>query len=161
MQDDTVVTTSGASEGPRYLSQSEGGVWAACGLKAYARWFLQHRDGDESPRQQVGSMGHAILADRVTARFRGVAADPWAACSAEAERRMWPESYSNGFEQAAAAADLLAREMDLDHAYLLPDLYSDDHLNYVPPRPLAEVRLRVPWHKMAWAFGGLVEKGWR
>src|SRR5687768_15450313 len=152
MQDDTVVTTSGASEGPRYLSQSEGGDWAACGLKAYARWILQHRDGDESPRQQVGSMGHAILADRVTARFRSMEAAPMDSVIDEAVRRGWQDGWSSNFAQAHDAADLLAQEMGLDHAYLLPDLYSDDHLNYVPPRPLAEVRLRAPWRKVAWAF---------
>jgi hypothetical protein len=163
MQDDTVVTTSSAADGPRYLSQSEGGDWAACGLKAYARWILQHRDGDESPRQQVGSMGHAILADRVTARFRGIEPDAHDACSDEAQRRGWSTGWQAGVPQAADAADLLAREMDLDHAYLLPDLYSDDHLNYVPPRPLAEVRLRVPWNKVSWAFrdGSDVSRGWR
>src|SRR5688572_3189217 len=149
MQDDTVVTTSGASEGPRYLSQSEGGDWAACGLKAYARWILQHRDGDESPRQQVGSMGHAILADRVTARFRGRPDDhaPVAAARAEADRRGWPDGWQESVPQARAAADLLAREVGLDHVHLVPDMWTDDG-----PRPLAEVRLRVPWRKVAWTF---------
>lgn len=153
MQDDALVT-SGAPEGPRYLSQSEGGDWAACGLKAYARWILQHRDGDESPRQQVGSMGHAILADRVTARFRGEpdAHAPVQAAMDEAERRGWQGEWWDSLPQARDAADLLAREMDLDHAYLLPDLYSEDHGRHVPPRPLAEVRLRVSWNKLAWAF---------
>lgn len=151
MQDDALVT-SGAAEGPRYLSQSEGGDWAACGLKAYARWILQHRDGDESPRQQVGSMGHAVLADRVTARLRGVEPDPYEAICAEAARRGWPDGWQSGYMQAYSAADLLAREMDLDRVYLLPDLYSEDHGRYVPPRPLAEVRLRVRWPNLAWAF---------
>src|SRR5687767_12486145 len=109
MQDD-VSTTIGSPDGPRYLIQSEGGGWAACGLKAYARWILQHRDGDESPRQQVGSMGHAILADRVTARFRSMEAAPMDSVIDEAVRRGWHDGWSECFPQARAAADLLARE---------------------------------------------------
>src|SRR5688572_30081847 len=137
----------------RFLSQSEGGDWLACGVRAYSRWILGLRDsGDESPRQQVGSIGHAILADRVTARFRGVHMDPTSAAKAEASRRRWPDGWSGGLAQAEAAADLVARAMGLDDAYLLPDLYTDERFNYAPPRPLAEVRLHAPWDKVAWAF---------
>src|SRR5688572_14687330 len=111
---------------PRFLSQSEGGDWLACGVRAYSRWILGLRDsGDESPRQQVGSIGHAILADRVTARLRGVRGDPAAAAEAEAGRRRWPDGWAAGVAQAEAAGDLVARELGLDHAYLLPDLYTD------------------------------------
>src|SRR5688572_32572745 len=116
---------------PRFLSQSEGGDWLACGVRAYSRWVLGLRDsGDESPRQQVGSVGHAILADRVTARFRGERPSPGSASAEEAKRRRWPSNWVDGFDQALAAADLVAREMGLDHAYLLPDLYTDERFNY-------------------------------
>ena len=143
-------------EGPRYLSQSECSDWAACGLKAYARWVAGLRDGDESPRQMVGSMAHAILADRTLARFRGSDADPWAACTAEAERRRWAESYSDGFEQASDAADLVACEVGLDHAHLVPDVWSSAE-EAGGPRPLAEVRLHVPWQRIMWSMD---QRGW-
>lgn len=106
-------------------------------------------------------MAHAILADRVTARFHERDAEPGDACSDEAQRRGWRHGWQAVAPQAVDAADLVAHEMGLDHAYLLPDLYSDDHKDYVPPRPLAEVRLRVPWNKVAWSFGGMADRGWR
>jgi hypothetical protein len=133
-------------DGPRFLSQSEGGDAMACGLRWFARWILGLRDGDESPRQQVGSMAHAILADRVTARFRGGEPGPHLAATIEAERRGWGEGWSSSLAEASAAADLVASEVGLDHVHLLPDLYS------CTGGPLAEVRLHAPWRKLAWAF---------
>lgn len=141
----------------RFLSQSEGGDWLACGVRAYSRWVLGLRDsGDESPRQQVGSIGHAILADRAAARHRGVRRDPAAAAGAEAARRRWPNGWVDGLSQAEAAADLVARDMGLDDACLVPDLYS------CTGGPLAEVRLHAPWGKVAWAFkdGPTMSRGW-
>ncbi len=131
----------------RFLSQSEGGDWLACGLRAYARWVLGLRDGDESPKQQVGSMGHAILADRVTARFRGVRIDPLAAVEAEAHRRRWRDDWMDGLTQAANSADAVAHEVGLDRVHLVPNMWTDEG-----PRPLAESRLRAPWNKVMWAF---------
>lgn len=142
-------------DGPRYLSQSECGDAASCGVKWYARWVTGLRDGDESPRQQVGSMGHAILADRVASRFRDTERDPYAACDVEAERRGWKVGWSDGYLQAQEAANLAAQEVGLDHVHLLPDLYSEPGER--GPGPLAEVRLRVLWNKVMWAMD---QGGW-
>lgn len=149
-------------DGPRFLSQSEAGDALACGVKWLSRWFYEIRDSDESPRQQVGSMAHAILADRVTARFRGEEASPNYACGMEAARRGWRTGWYEVQGQALDAANLVAREMNLDHAHLLPDLWTSLE-DAGGPRPLAEVRLRAPWNKIVWAFRDQdrVSPGWR
>jgi hypothetical protein len=133
----------------RFLSQSEGSDALACGLKWYDRWWLEHRDGSaETPQQMVGSLGHAVLAEVVRARHGQREDDPIRACVDEASRREWPSTWTMHAPQAEDAAIRIAAEMGLDHAHLLPNLYTDEG------GPLAEVRLRANWAKVAWAFGG-------
>lgn len=130
-----------------YLSQSEVNDRTACGLKGHARWDLSHRPAsDEAFPQRVGSVGHALLHERVVARFTGRDEDPWRAVSVEAERRGWPQAVTEEFSLATPAADLI------DEAYTskvapLPNLYTQDG------GPLAEVRLRVSWDMLAKFLG--------
>jgi hypothetical protein len=97
----------------------------------------------------------------VAVRFFNVSHCPQVAADVEAERRGWTGGWRDGFGQAKDAADLVAREVDLDRVHLLPDLYSDPGER--GPGPLAEVRLRVSWGKVAWAFRNALDfhdQGW-
>lgn len=137
---------------PIYLSQSEGGDWQGCPARAWARFFLGYRPPDDEDRpRRVGSMGHAVLNDRIAARFAGRDDDPSAAVAAEAERRGWSEVDPEEFDCAREAAARVADHLRLDSLRILPDLYSDG-AGTAARGPMSEVRLRVGWQRLVEFF---------
>lgn len=137
------------TEPPLYLSQSEVSDWTLCPFRAHARWILGYRPGhDETMPQRVGSMGHAILADVVNARWTGAPEDPEAAAEAEALKRRWSGVSGDEYEQALAGAHLAAEHVGLRRMDLVPDIYSVDRDEGRRIGPLAEVQLRVGWDRL-------------
>ena len=126
-----------------YISQSECSTALACGLQWFATWSLGFRPKyPENLPQRVGSMGHAILNDRVLARFHGRPALPVSAEDAEREKRGWGDwtpELEGEFFLAEQAANTLADAINLDS--LTPIIHNG--------APLAEVRLQVPWLQLA------------
>lgn len=146
-----------------FLSQSEGGDWQGCPARAWARFFLGYRPPDDEDRpRRVGSMGHAVINDRVAARFSGRDDDPTTAVNAEAERRGWSEVDAEEFDCAREAAARIADHLRLDSLRILPDLYSDD-AGTAARGPMSEVRLRVRWQRLAEFFtdGRTPSSHWR
>lgn len=140
-----------------FLSQSEVSDRTACGLKGHARWDLGHRpQSDESFAQRVGSIGHALLHNRVYARFLGASPNPWAALADETERRGWECSVDEEMALAMPAVDLIDDEYT-SKVHLLPNLYTADGGVF------AEVRLREPWSNLVKFFSdpGQQSPGWR
>ncbi len=131
-----------------YISQSECGTALACGLQWFATWSLGFRPKyPENLPQRVGSMGHAILADRVLARHHGRAADPETAANSEREKRGWGDwtpELEGEFTLAEQASNTLADAINLDS--LTPIIHNNT--------PLAEVRLQVPWTQLSAATTG-------
>lgn len=139
-----------------HLSQSEVNDRTACGLKGHARWDLGHRpSSDETFAQRVGSIGHALLHERVSARFRGREQDDLFAVVAEAQKRGWTCDVEDEADLSAPAADAIDEEYTSKVA-LLPNLYTDDGGAF------AEVRLRVAWSHLSAFFndGGRMSRGW-
>lgn len=126
-----------------YISQSECSTALACGLQWFATWSLGFRPQyPENLPQRVGSMGHAILNDRVLARYHGRDPAPIIAASNEREKRGWGEwtpELEGEFFLAEQAANTLADAINLDS--LTPIIHNG--------APLAEVRLQVPWLQLA------------
>lgn len=140
-----------------FLSQSEVSDRTACGLKGHARWDLGHRpQHDENFAQRVGSIGHALLRNRVDARFWGVSPNPWAALSDETEKRGWECNVDEEMALAMPAVDLIDDEYT-SKVSLLPNLYTADGGVF------AEVRLREPWSSLVKFFSdpGQQSPGWR
>lgn len=139
-----------------YLSQSEVNDRTACGLKGHARWDLGHRpQSDEWFGQRVGSIGHALLHERASARFDQRDESQSAALEVEIEKRGWECDVSEEYFLAQPAVDAI------DEAYtskvaLLPNLYTDDGGAF------AEVRLRFAWSKYGDFFvdNGQPSTGW-
>lgn len=131
-----------------YISQSECSTALACGLQWFATWSLGFRPKyPENLPQRVGSMGHAILADRVLARHHGRDPAPIIAASNEREKRGWGEwtpELEGEFFLAEQAANTLADAINLDS--LTPIIHNGE--------PLAEVRLQVPWAQLSAATTG-------
>lgn len=122
----------------RYLSQSEVSDWNQCPLKAHARWILGHRPPDDESRpQRIGSMAHAIFADRVEADIDGAFRTPHVAVRREAEKRGWVGDLDDDMHLAASAVDRLVESGCIDSR---PEFIvrHDGH-------PLVEVRLRAKW----------------
>ena len=132
----------------RFVSQSECGTALACGMQWFATWSLGFRPQyPETAAQRVGSMGHAILNDRVLARHIGRDPGPIMAASNEREKRGWGEwtpELEAEFTLAEQASDTLAAAIDLDN--LTPIIHNG--------APLAEVRLQVSWEQLAAATVG-------
>ena len=126
-----------------YISQSECSTALACGLQWFATWSLGFRPKyPENLPQRVGSMGHAILNDRVLARFHGRPALPVSAEDAEREKRgwgPWTDELAAEAQLAEQASNTLAEAINLDS--LTPIIHNG--------APLAEVRLQVPWSQLA------------
>jgi hypothetical protein len=98
------------------------------------------KDGDaEGPAQIAGSIGHAILADRVRARWVNEIATPWIAAQCEAEKREWSPGWRTYYDRANHAANLLADALRLDHIAVAPNLYTGEG------GPLCEVRVKAEW----------------
>ena len=131
-----------------YISQSECGTALACGLQWFATWSLGFRPKyPENLPQRVGSMGHAILNDRVLARYHGRDPAPIIAASNEREKRGWGEwtpELEGEFFLAEQASNTLADAINLDS--LAPIIHNG--------APLAEVRLQVPWTQLSAATTG-------
>lgn len=154
-------------ESPIYLSQSECGAWVSgCAAAAWARFVLGYRPPDDEDRpRRIGSMGHAVLADRVDASFKRAYPDPLAAIEIEAVRRGWPEDWPEKTEETSCAMDAAATVADrigLDSIALVPDLYSEDASASTATAgktrgPLAEVRLRARWSKVAEFFADVTQ----
>lgn len=141
---------------PLYLSQSECADWAGCPLRAHARWFMGLRPPDDEDRpRRVGSMGHAILHDRVLARYERREWGIDAAVEREAAKRGWSEILDDEVECAATAADRVAGALGLDGARVMPDIYTGE------PGMLAEKRARADWARVGEWFGGLASPPWR
>lgn len=145
-----------------HLSQSEAADWATCPMRAWGRWILGYRPPDDETRpQRIGSIGHALLAERVLARHAGREPDYTAAVEREATRRRWQVDTLPDLARALPAADQIAETLRLDSACLLPDLYSTPREGDEPRppggRPLAEVRLRATWSALASFMEG---RGW-
>ena len=90
----------------------------------------------ENMPQRVGSMGHAILNDRVLARYYNRDTGPIAAASIERTKRGWGEwtpELEDEFALAEGASNTLAEAIDLDN--LKPIIHNGS--------PLAEVRLKI------------------
>lgn len=142
------VATPGHRPTGRYVSQSECSTALGCGLQWFGTWGLGYRPQyPENLPQRVGSMGHAILADRVLARFHGRDAGPIMAASNEREKRGWGDwtpELEGEFALAEQAASTLAAAIDLDN--LKPIIHNG--------APLAEVRLQVTWEQLARATAG-------
>lgn len=153
--------TSPAAAAAIYLSQSECGTWQGCPAQAWARFVLGYRPPDDEDRpRRVGSMGHAVINDRVAARHDGRDADPHRAIGEEAERRGWSDDFTDRADEidcAVAAAGRIAAHLRLDSLRVLPDVYSeDDPAAPVRRGPLSEVRLRVRWQRLAEFFTDMV-----
>ena len=131
-----------------YISQSECGTALACGLQWFATWSLGFRPKyPENLPQRVGSMGHAILNDRVLARYHGRDPAPIIAASNEREKRGWGDwtpELEGEFALAEQASNTLADAINLDS--LTPIIHNG--------APLAEVRLQVPWSQLSAATTG-------
>lgn len=145
------VMTSPATAAAIYLSQSEGGTWQTCPAQAWARYVLGYRPPDDEDRpRRVGSMGHAVINDRIAARHDDRADDPREAVNVEADRRGWSEIDEVEFVCASRAASAVADHLRLGTLRILPDLYSDDGPAGTSRRgPMSEVRLRVKWPRLA------------
>lgn len=140
-----------------FLSQSEVSDRTACGLKGHARWDLGHRpQHDENFAQRVGSVGHALLHERVSARFWGASEEPWDAVAQEAKRRGWDCNVDEEMSLAQPAVDLIDDEYT-SKVSLMPNLYTPDGGVF------AEVRLRVKWSGLVKFFSdpGQQSPGWR
>lgn len=158
MQNLPVIGTAGAEWRSAFLSQSEVSDRTACGLKGHARWDLGHRpQHDETFAQRVGSVGHALLHERVSARFMGRMELPDVAVQAESERREWEAPVFDEVDLATPAVDAIDDEY-VSRVQLLPNLYSEK-----PGGVLAEVRLREPWSNLVKFFSdpGQQSSGWR
>lgn len=122
----------------RYLSQSEVSDWNQCPLKAHARWILGHRPPDDESRpQRIGSMAHAIFADRVEADIDGAFRTPHVAVRREAEKRGWVGDLDDDMQLAASAVDRLVESGCIDSR--------PEFIVRHDARPLVEVRLRAKW----------------
>ena len=131
-----------------YISQSECGTALGCGLQWFATWSLGFRPKyPENLPQRVGSMGHAILNNRVNAVYYDRSARPGDAADAEREKRGWGDwtpELEGEFALAEQASNTLADAINLDS--LTPIIHNG--------APLAEVRLQVPWSQLASANAG-------
>jgi len=131
-----------------YISQSECGTALGCGLQWFATWSLGFRPKyPENLPQRVGSMGHAILNNRVNAVYYDRPARPGDAADAEREKRGWGDwtpELEGEFALAEQASNTLADAINLDS--LTPIIHNG--------APLAEVRLQVPWSQLASANAG-------
>jgi len=140
----------------RFVSQSECNTALACGAQWFGTWFLGFRPQyPESMPQRVGSMGHAVLHDRVIAVRSDPprACDPAAAEDAERVKRGWGEWTSELEYEASlaeAAASTLAEHLNLDACEVL---------RAPGGGLLAETRLRVTWAEMEAAGFGKVIAG--
>jgi hypothetical protein len=102
------------------------------------------KDGDaEGPAQIAGSIGHAILADRMRARWSSSVTHALDAARDEADKREWSDGWTQYFVRAHHAADLLADALRLDHIAVAPNLYTDEG------GPLCEVRVKAAWKDVA------------
>ena len=136
---------------PRFLSQSECSDWLTCHLRAWTRWVLGYRaPDDDGPAQRVGSIGHVLLREMVSDAWHGRAQrlhslPMTAAVQAEAAKRRWSESIDLAAEHAQAipGARAIWDALDLDHAQVMPDLYSADPATR--GGALSEKRIAVPW----------------
>lgn len=140
-----------------FLSQSEVSDRTTCGLKGHARWDLGYRpEHDETFAQRVGSIGHALLHERASARFDQRSENVWAALSDETERRGWECNVDEEMALAMPAVDLIDDEYT-SKVSLLPNLYTADGGAF------AEVRLRVRWSSLVKFFSdpGQQSPGWR
>lgn len=140
-----------------FLSQSEVSDRVACGLKGYSRWDLGHRpQSDEWFGQRVGSIGHAMLHERVSARFDQRAENLVGAVDREHEKRGWDCPVDSEMCLAMPAVELIDDEYT-SKAHLLPNLYTIDGGAF------AEVRLRVKWSSLVKFFSdpGQQSPGWR
>lgn len=140
-----------------FLSQSEVSDRTSCGLKGHARWDLGYRpEHDETFAQRVGTIGHALLHERVSARFDQRSENVWAALSDETERRGWECNVDEEMALAMPAVDLIDDEYT-SKVSLLPNLYTADGGVF------AEVRLRVKWSNLVKFFSdpGQQSPGWR
>lgn len=141
-----------------FLSQSEVSDRTSCGLKGHARWDLGYRpEHDETFAQRVGSIGHALLHERVAARFDEREECPNAAVLEEHGRRGWAADTFDEVSLAQPAVDAVDGEY-VSRVSLLPNLYSDK-----PGGVLAEVRLRESWSNLVKFFSdpGQQSPGWR
>ena len=118
--------TSPAAAAAIYLSQSECGTWQGCPAQAWARFVLGYRPPDDEDRpRRVGSMGHAVINDRVAARHEHRDPDPHMAIEIEGERRGWGWTYDGAADEvdsAIAAAGRVASHLRLDSLRILPDV---------------------------------------
>ena len=137
--------------GKRFASQSEAGAAIECGVKWFGTWWLGHRPAyPENMPQRVGSMGHAILNDRVHAVYHGRDVDPAGAADAERIKRKWgpwSNELAGEAEQAEQAANTLAESVGLDRMRIVPNTITADG------GPLAEVRAHANWAEVAAAAG--------
>lgn len=141
-----------------FLSQSEVSDRTACGLKGHARWDLGYRpEHDETFAQRVGSIGHALLHERVAARFDEREEHFDVAAREEGERRGWNLNVFDEVELATPAVDAIDTEY-VSRVSLLPNIYSEK-----PGGVLAEVRLRESWSSLVKFFSdpGQQSPGWR
>lgn len=151
--------TSPAAAAAIYLSQSECGTWQGCPAQAWARFVLGYRPPDDEDRpRRVGSMGHAVLLERVVSPWYGTAYDPMGAVMGEQERRGWSSIDDDEYTSARDATERIASHLNLDRLRILPDVYSEDDPAAPSVRrgPLAEVRLRVRWQRLAEFFTDMV-----
>lgn len=132
---------------PKHIAQSEVNAWATCPFQAWTRYHAGvFRGFEENLAQRVGSMGHAILAERARARVAGRPMDIDAAVAAEAKKREWGEVSADEVDVATAAAERAAWEVDLDSLQLVPDLWGET------PGPLVDTVVRVPWDMLQKAY---------
>jgi hypothetical protein len=131
----------------RFVSQSECGTALACGLQWFGTWHLGYRPQyPENMPQRVGSMGHAVLNDRVHAIFSNRDSHPYNAADDEREKRgwgPWTDDFKAEFHQAEQAADTLAEAVGLDRMRIVPNTVTADG------GPLAEVRVHATWEMLA------------
>lgn len=140
-----------------FLSQSEVSDRVACGLKGHARWDLDYRpEHDDNFAQRVGSIGHALLHERVAARFDERLETWLEAAYAEAERREWEHDIADEVNLSTPAVDAIDAEY-VSRVSLLPNIYSEK-----PGGVLAEVRLRETWSSLIKFFSdpGQQSPGW-
>jgi hypothetical protein len=139
----------------KYTSQSEAKKALDCGLAWFAEWWLGYRSGEESMPQRVGSLGHAYIAEHVTALHEQRTPSYTEALLAECKKRRYIQDNADG---PITYDDRLHADIDAaaDGAQVLLDsgVFQPHHVTIHRGAPMIEQRLQVPWRHL-WAIAGL------
>lgn len=138
---------TGMQSAEKYTSQSEAKRAQDCGLAWFAEWWLDYRQsGEDSRPQRVGSLGHAYIAECVTAKYERREPRYTDALLAECRKRRYAR------EDVDDLADLDAGLLgDLDAAesgaqtLLESGEFNPRSVTVFRGAPMVEHRLQVRW----------------